>query len=114
MAKQNEPVADKKLVDGSEIALHSHPGGGGGGLVNKSGEVTTDGSGEGIVTFNTPYADTNYFITFGCLDPGNTPIVKVKSGTKATTGFTVISEDDLGKVLSTVTVMWATGPYANP
>ena len=47
------------LTGGGITALHSHPGGGGGGLVDKAGVVTTDGSGEGIVTCNTNYADLN-------------------------------------------------------
>ena len=114
MTKTQEPVAEKTLVDGSETTLHSHPGGGGGGLVNKSGEETTDGSGEAVVTFNTAYANTNYFILFGCLDPGDTPIAKVKSGTKTVNGFTIVTEDDGGKTEPNVTVMWACGPYSNP
>ena len=56
MVLQGEAVAHKKLLDGSEITDHSHPGGGSGPNV-KSGTVTTSGS-SGSVTFNTAFSST--------------------------------------------------------
>ena len=53
MALQGETVAHKKLLDGSEITDHTHPGGGSG-LNVKSGTVATSG-GSGSVTFNTAF-----------------------------------------------------------
>ncbi len=54
MVKQNESVADKQLVDGSETALHSHAGGGGGPTI-KSGEDTATKATVKQFNFNTPF-----------------------------------------------------------
>ena len=67
MALQGEAVAHKKLLDGSEITDHSHPGGGGGPNV-KSGTVATSG-GSASVTFNTAFSSTPR-VTLTPQDPG--------------------------------------------
>ncbi len=114
MVKQNEVVAHNELVGGSQTSLHSHPGGGGGGLVDKAGLVTSDGSAEAIVTFNTPYSDLNYFIQLTAGESEDAVICNMKSGTKTVSGFTIKTLDDGGKVEANVDVYWATGPYSNP
>ena len=114
MVKQGEAVADAALVDGSQTSLHSHPGGGGGGLIDKSGIVNTGGGNEVAVTFNTPYSDTNYFIVLTAGQSNDAIIVNMKTGTKTVSGFTVITMDDGGKAENGVDVYWATGPYSNP
>jgi len=107
--------ADKiALTDGGVTTLHSHPGGGGGGLVDKAGTVTTNAQGVASVVFNTAYGDTNYFIGFGVLDPGDATLVMVQNGTKAVGGFDVKTWDDGGKTEPNVTIFWFTGPYNNP
>ena len=113
LTKQNESVAAKELVDGGETALHSHAGGGGG-LVNKANIVTTDGNGEGVVTFGTPYANTNYFIQLTAAEDSDAILAVVKTGTKTVDGFTVRTFEDKGQAIGNVTVYWATGPYSNP
>lgn len=114
MTKQSEEVAHQNLVNGSTTTLHTHAGGGGGGLVDKAGEVTTNGSAEAVISFNTNYGSTNYFILLTPINPGDTATCMVKSGTKTVSGFTIVTEDDGGKSEPSVTVMWATGLYSNP
>jgi len=113
LTKQVEEVAHNELVGGSQTSLHSHAGGGGG-LVDKSGNVTSDGSGEATVSFNTPYGHTNYFINLTCVSNPDTVVAMVATGTKASGGFTVVTDDDGGKAESGVSVDWCTGPYSNP
>ena len=55
MTIQSEEVAAKQLVDGSQTALHSHAGGGGGGPNVKSGEDTAPKATEKQVNFNTSF-----------------------------------------------------------
>lgn len=114
MVKQSETVAHAELVSEAETTKHSHPGGGGGGLVNKSGIETTDGNGEAVVTFNTPYANTDYFIQLTAGASADAIICYMKTGTKTVNGFTLMSFDDGGKKEPGVPVYWCTGPYSNP
>ena len=114
MTKVSENVGHPELVGGSQTSLHSHPGGGGGGLVDKAGQVTTDGSGEATVSFTTPYGHTNYFVQLTCVSNPDTVTAMVATGTKASGGFTVVVDDDGGKPESGVVVDWCTGAYSNP
>lgn len=84
------------------------------GLVNKGGAETTDGSGEAVVTYVTPYPDTDYFIQLTAGASPDAVICFVKSGTKTVDGFTLVSFDDGGKKEVGVPVYWCTGPYSNP
>jgi hypothetical protein len=104
-----------ELGGSDEIDVTGLQGAGvGGGLVDKAGEVTTDGSGEAVVTFNTNYGDTDYFIQLTAIQNSDTSVCMVKQGTKTVSGFTVKVEDDGGKNEASVVVMWATGEYSNP
>ena len=114
MTKQEETVGHSELVSGSQTSLHSHAGGGGGGLVDKSGQVTSDGDGEATVTFNTPYGHTNYFVQLTCVSNPDSVFAAVATGTKASDGFVVVVDDDGGKPESGVLVDWCTGAYSNP
>lgn len=114
MVKKGESVAHAELVGGAQTTQHSHPGGGGGGLVDKAGVVTTDSNAEAVVTFNTAYANTNYFILLTAVYPGDGCYGMVKPGTKTVSGFTIMSFDDGGREEANVEVYWATGPYSNP
>lgn len=114
MTKQNEGVAHSELADGSETSLHSHGGGGGSDLINKSGIVTTDANGEAVVSFNSNYGDLNYFIILTAGASTDTVICYMKTGTKAVSGFTLMSFDDGGKKEIDVPVYWVTGLYSNP
>ena len=114
MVKQNETVGHAELVGGGETTRHSHPGGGGGGLVNKAGIVTTDENAEAMVTFNTAYANIDYFIQLTSGFSSDAVICFMKTGTKTVDGFTLISLDDGGKKETGVPVYWCTGPYSNP
>lgn len=114
MVKQSESVAHSELVGGGETSFHSHPGGGSGGLVNKSDIVNTGSGAEVAVSFNTPYSDTNYFIQLTPEYPGDGCICMMKNGTKSVSGFTIMSLDDGGKAEKNVNVYWCTGPYSNP
>lgn len=113
MTKQVEEVAHNELVGGSQTSLHSHAGGGGG-LVDKGGLITTDGNGEGAVTFNTSYGDTSYFIQLTPIYPGDGCFCMMKNGTKTVSGFTIMSFDDAGRDEPNVEVYWCTGSYSNP
>ena len=114
MTKQSEQVAHNELVGANQTSLHAHPGGGGGGLVDKGGTVTTGAQGTASVSFNTNYSDTNYFIGFSVIDPGDATFTMVQSGSKAVDGFDIKTWDDGGKAEPNVTVLWFTGPYSNP
>ncbi len=114
MVKQEETAGHSELVAGGTTSLHSHPGGGGGGLVDKSGVVTTNAQGVATITFNTPYGSTDYFFGFGVLDPGDATFVMIQPGTKAVDGFDIKTWDDGGKTESSVEVTWFTGLYSNP
>ena len=98
----SEQIAHAELVGGGETVLHSHAGGG---SVNiKCGVETTDGSGNGTVTFGSAFADTNYSISLTGIDTGNTVIAMYSS--KATTGFSIRTEDDKGLPEGDATVDW--------
>lgn len=84
------------------------------GQVDKAGVETTDGNGEAVVTFNTPYADTEYFIQLTAGSSADAIICFMKSGTKTVNGFTLRSYDDGGKKEVGVPVYWCTGRYHNP
>lgn len=114
MTRQSVEVAHPELVDGTSTTLHSHPGGGGGGLVDKAGMVTTDGSGEAAVTFNTNYGSTDYFIQLTAGESTDAIICNMKTGTKNVSGFTLTTLDDGGKTETNIDVYWCTGPYSNP
>lgn len=114
MTKQNEVVAHSELVGEGQTSMHSHLGGGGSGLVDKGGTVTTNAQGEGTVSFNTSYGSTNYFIILTSIDPGDATLAMVQSGTKAVDGFDIKTWDDGGKVEPNVEVLWCTGLYSNP
>ena len=86
MTKQSVEVAHPELVGGTSTTLHSHPGGGGGGLVDKAGTVTSDGSGEATVSFNTSYGSTDYFIQLTAGESPDATICNVKTGTKTVSG----------------------------
>ena len=102
------------LTGGGITALHSHPGGGGGGLVDKAGVVTTDGSGEAVVTFNTDYGDLNYFIQLTGAEDSDAINPTMKTGSKTVSGFTIHAFEDKGLSEPNVDVYWSTGPYSNP
>lgn len=114
MTKQNEVVAHNELVNEGQTTLHTHPGGGGGGLVDKGGTVTTNAQGTASISFNTSYGDTNYFIHLTTIDPGDASFAMIQSGSKAIDGFDIKSWDDGGKTEPNVEVLWSTGPYSNP
>ena len=114
MTKQSAGVAHPQLVDGSTTSLHSHAGGGGGGLVDKGGMVTTDGSGLADVSFNTNYISTDYFILLTSGVNSDAITCLVVSGSKAVNGFSVNTKEDKGLDEPSVDVYWATGAYSNP
>lgn len=102
-----------ELTSGGLTSLHSHSGGGGGDLIDKAGCVTTDGSGEAAVSFNSNYASTNYTVQLTVIHD-DAAIGIVKLGTKTVSGFTVVAYDDRGNTLTSVDVEWTTGLYSNP
>ncbi len=110
MVKQEETAGHSELVAGGTTSLHSHLGGGGGGLVDKTGTITTSG-GSGSVTFNTPYADTNYAIMLTAEKGADSVIANWV--TKTVNGFTITTESDRGGVAACI-VFWMTAPYSNP
>lgn len=111
MTKQSVEVAHPELVGGGQTSLHSHAGGGGG-LVDKGGEVTTGGNGEASVSFNSNYSNTSYFVS---LTPvGSSLSACIVSGSKAVGGFTLVVCNDRGQTQSGIVVTWSTGPYNNP
>jgi len=103
--------ADVEAVLTGEIATHTHPGGGSGPVI-KSGTITTDGSGNGTVSFTTAFADINYAISL-TPDAIGVDAVIVIYGTKTVGGFSVMTYDDGGKVETNVTVDWITIEYTN-
>jgi len=113
MTKQSEQVAHNELVGAGQTSLHSHAGGGGG-LVDKGGIVTTDGAGEASVSFNTSYSDTNYFIILTAAENSDAYMPLVIAGTKAVDGFSINTREDKGGNEPNVDVYWCTGPYSNP
>ena len=114
MTKQSVGVAHPQLVDGSTTILHSHAGGGGGGLVDKGGMVATDGSGLADVTFNTSYGSTDYFIQLTAGENSDAITCLVVTGSKAVDGFSVNTKEDKGLDEANIDVYWATGAYSNP
>ena len=101
----------KELCDGSVTSLHAHSGGGNGAII-KSGEIVTDGDGNGIVIFGTAFPDVNYAISFGC-DGSNDDIISTWLN-KTVNGFDVRTHDDGGKDEANVIVNWIATPYSNP
>lgn len=101
MALQNEKVGHKDLVGGGQTTLHSHAGGGS--EIIKAGTVTT-AAGVATVTFGTPFADANYFISLTAQDPGDAVIAQYLN--KVAGGFDVQSWDDGGKVEPVVLIDW--------
>ena len=114
MVKQSEAVAHNELVEGDVTSLHSHAGGAGGGLVDKGGIESTDGSGLAVVAFNTPYPSTNYFIQLTGAENSDAIICVVVTGSKTVDGFTINSKEDKGANEPNVDVYWCTGLYSNP
>jgi len=109
VVKQKEAVAHPELVSEGITNLHSHPGGGGG-LVDKAGTITTSG-GSGSVTFNTPYPDTNYAIMLTA-DKGSDSVI-ANWVAKTVNGFDITTETDRGGSADAI-VFWMTAPYSNP
>jgi hypothetical protein len=102
-----ESVAQKSLVDGSEISLHTHAEGVG----CISGHITTDGSGNGSVTLNTPLASIDYAISLTAEDVDT---VSCMWSSKTVNGFAVRTEDDKGISEPNCNVDWIVNPYNNP
>ena len=103
MTVTSEQVAHKSLVDGSQISLHSHAGGGGGAII-KAGSAITNGSGAATVTFGTAFSDTNYFISLTVANPGEAAMGMYSN--KATTGFDILVKNDKNQTVGSATVDW--------
>lgn len=88
------------------------PAGNGSGPTVKSGTVTTNPAGNGSVTFNTPFPDTNYSIALAPLNPGDTTSCMYSD--KTASGFNLVTEDDGGKSEGSVTVDWIAIAHYNP
>lgn len=99
-----------ELTGGGDTSLHSHTAGG---LVMKSGTITTNALGNASVTFNTSFPDANYAIL---LTPASIDIDAVMAiyGTKTTVGFIVKTQDDGGKSEANIDVDWLAIEYNNP
>lgn len=71
----------------------------------KAGSVITDANGDASVTFGAAFPDINYAIA---LTPAGIGVDTVTAmyGSKATTGFSVRTEDDGGKAEPNITVDW--------
>lgn len=102
MTLQTEKIGHKALVDGGEIILHTHPGGGGPSI--KFGTIVMDGSGVGAVVFAVPFADENYVISLTAQDTGDTTIAMYDN--KMPEGFGVKTENDKGLDDGNTTVDW--------
>lgn len=111
MAVQSEVVAHADLVGGAETPLHSHAGGGGGPTV-KSGTATSDGSGQGSVSFSTAFSDTNYAVSMIAL--GTADSVFCTCENKTASGFDFYTFNDRGQSVSSVTVEWIAVAYYDP
>lgn len=77
-----------------------------------AGSVMTDVNGNASVIFNTAFPDTDYAISL-------TPEIGLDTviamyGNKATTGFSIKTEDDGGKDEPNVNVDWLAVEYNNP
>ena len=110
MTIQDEAVAHKSLVDGSETILHSHAGGGGANV--KSGQASG-----GSESFNTVFSSVpNIVIT--PLTTDNTMIYSAHILTKSISGFTykVFSQDGryTTDVTSSINVEWIATDTGNP
>jgi hypothetical protein len=90
----------------------SNGGNGGSGPTVKSGTVTTNPAGNGTVTFNTAFPDTNYSISLTPQDPGDSTMCMYNS--KTASGFNLTTEDDGGKSEGSVTVDWIAIAHYNP
>jgi len=103
---QDEEVAHKELVDGSETVLHSHPGGGGGGPT-ESGIVITDAEGMAVINFVGAYA-TKPAVSLTVEYLSDAVMVRIYEWINVFgfVAFTVRTEDDGGKVEGGVTVHW--------
>ena len=87
-------------------------GNGGSGPTVKSGTVTTNPAGNGSVSFNTAFPDTNYSISLTPQDPGDSTMCMYSN--KAVSGFDLATEDDGGKSEGSVTVDWIAIAHNNP
>lgn len=88
------------------------PAGNGSGPTVKSGTVTTNPAGNGTVTFNTPFPDTNYSIALTPQNPGDSTMCMYSS--KTASGFDLVTEDDGGKAEGSVTVDWIAIAHYDP
>lgn len=104
--------AEVEAVLTGEITTHTHPGNGGSSIVIKSGTITTDGSGNGTVTFTTAFADTNYAISLTADAIGVDAVIAIY-GSKAVDSFSVQTLDDGGKSEANVTIDWIAIEYTN-
>jgi len=110
LTKQTEEVAAKQLVDGSEITLHSHAGGGGGGPAEK-GVATTGADGTIIVNFSGSYNSKPVVsLTPEFSHGADVVTVQIEAWVGSQppyTGMTIFCGDDGGKPEEGVPVHWA-------
>ncbi len=98
------------LTGSGETDLHSHAGGGG--IAYKSGSILVPDRTWTAVTFNTPFADANYAITFGINKYMFIMVWEMLVYcNKATTGFEIFTKDEANQ---TVYIDWMATPYNDP
>ena len=83
----------------------------GGGAEIKTGNITTDGSGVATVAFNTALSDTNYAVNLTAIAGSDTVTPMWES--KASSGFSIRTEDDKGMPEPNADVDWIVTPYNN-
>ena len=110
MTTQSEKVAHADLVDGTQTALHSHSGGGGGADV-KSGTVAGIEGTWVTVTFNTAFAGTPHVVA--CFETGtlNNLVEPLQMRNITTTNFDVTYDHKNG---IGYTIHWIATDAGNP
>lgn len=80
----------------------------------KSGLITTDVSGDYVVTFTTPFIDNFYSIALTCSDPGGPPGSIAYYHSQTAFGFSIKTRNFAGAVKGNVTVSWLATRDYNP
>lgn len=93
---------DSVILSGSALSV----------IIYKAGSTTTDGNGDGSVTFATAFSDTDYVIVLTCESPADTTVVMYVN--KAAGSFGIKTEDDQGNNEGNVDVDWFCIGYNDP
>jgi hypothetical protein len=80
----------------------------------KSGNATSDATGDYTVTFNTPFIDNNYSVALTCTDPGGPPGVIAYVVSKTINNFVIKTRNFAGAQTGNTPFSWLATRDYNP